>query len=142
MGTHPIFESDFDCLTAFRMFLMLIASLFWGVTNPFLKNGAAGLENVTHPKLIMHMALKIKWLFSNLHFLVPFCVNQLGSVVFYYVLTQHPISLAVPVVNASTLLITVVTGHILCGERLSLRQGMGLVLVAVGVILCTLSNNL
>merc|ERR1711908_138146 len=45
MGTHPIFESDFDCLTEFRRFVMRLSALllFTGTDAilPFLAAGAA-----------------------------------------------------------------------------------------------------
>merc|ERR1712241_1578035 len=35
MGTHPIFESDFDCLTDFAKNLKMSASLQWAIINKF-----------------------------------------------------------------------------------------------------------
>lgn len=123
------------------MIYIMVASLLWGLTNPFLKSGAAGLENISHEKLLINLFLKVKWLISNPQFLIPFSINQVGSVVYYYVLTIYPISIAVPVVNALTLLITVVTGHFLCDELLSIRQTAGLLTIATGIVLCSLSNQ-
>lgn len=32
------------------MLILCLVAILWGVTNPFLKNGAKGLENISHPK--------------------------------------------------------------------------------------------
>lgn len=32
------------------MIILCLVAILWGVTNPYLKNGAKGLENVSHPK--------------------------------------------------------------------------------------------
>ena len=89
------------------MILIILAAFFWGVTNPFLKNGAVGLEN---EKSVFG---KFRRLVLNWRFVVPFGVNQFGSLLYYYAMGQYPISVAVTVVNALTLIITTLTSYAL-----------------------------
>ncbi|CBY24558.1 unnamed protein product [Oikopleura dioica] len=82
------------------MWQLIVVSLFWGITNPFLKSGGSKLdENMG----IMQRTIS---LYSNLSFFIPFVVNQCGSLIYYYSLGLFPISLAIPLVNSCTLFLT------------------------------------
>ena len=98
----------------FRMILIVLAAVFWGVTNPFLKNGGVGMEEESS------VVGKFIRLLKNWKFLIPFGLNQFGSLLYYYSMGQYPISIAVTVVNALTLIITTITSYALGEAKLGM----------------------
>lgn len=79
-------------------------------------------------------------LLCNWRFLVPFAINQSGSVLFMFLLGSSELSLAVPVCNASTFVFTLLTS-LLLGEKIHgdpALLSLGVVLVIAGVTLMTL----
>ncbi len=64
---------------------VLIASgigLLWGITNPFLEQGAKALDSDNSPSQGSFLSRG----FFNLRVLVPLLLNQAGSLLFYYLL--------------------------------------------------------
>ena len=59
-------------------------------------------------------------LLKNWKFLIPFGLNQFGSLLYYYSMGQYPISIAVTVVNALTLIITTITSYALGEAKLGI----------------------
>ncbi|KAK2584413.1 hypothetical protein KPH14_006795 [Odynerus spinipes] len=116
------------------MYLVLVA-LLWGVTNPLIKRGAAGLENVKAPTKYGQVFKELSFLVTNMKYMVPFLVNQLGSVLYFVALQGADMSLAVPVSNALTFEVTAVTGWIL-GEKTADRNTyIGMILILIGTTL-------
>ncbi len=70
-------------------------------------------------------------------FAVPFCLNQGGSVLYYVLLGQERLSLAVPICNASSLVFTTLTATLVRGERLHnpWLAACGIALITLGVTL-------
>lgn len=89
---------------------------------------------------LIELFLKVKWLLANPSFFIPFLINQSGSVLNYYSLKIYDLSIAVPVVNALTLLVTILTGSILMREKMSKSQFLGLGFISIGVALCSVSE--
>uniref|UniRef100_A0A3B3BVL9 Transmembrane protein 234 n=1 Tax=Oryzias melastigma TaxID=30732 RepID=A0A3B3BVL9_ORYME len=144
---------------------LVVVSVLWGCTNPFLKRGTEGLEKVTQPNRVSQILAEIKFLFMNFkvcfininsfafkvnawlisfsvscQYLVPFLINQAGSVFYYYTLSTTDLSLAVPVTNSLTLLCTLLTGKLL-GEELGGKNAvLGMILTVTGVSLCIISS--
>ncbi|KAG7334489.1 hypothetical protein KOW79_002896 [Hemibagrus wyckioides] len=119
--------------------LLLVATL-WGATNPFLKKGTEGIEHIRKGDKISQFLAEAKFLFLNIKYLVPFLLNQSGSVVFYLTLATTDLSLAVPTVNSLSLVFTMFTGRLLgeeCGGKSAI---LGMVLITTGVTLCVLSS--
>ena len=112
------------------MILIILAAVFWGVTNPFLKQGAPGLSE---EKSIIGKLIK---LVTNWQFVVPFALNQFGSLLYYYSMGQYPISVAVTVVNALTLIVTTLTSYALGEACLARGELAGICLIVAGIILC------
>lgn len=73
---------------------------------------------------------------SRLSYVFPFLLNQLGSVLFVYTLGQTDLSLAVPLSNGLTFLVTTVVGRCLGEETTSRMTWVGALLVCAGVTLC------
>ncbi|XP_048469149.1 transmembrane protein 234 isoform X3 [Rhincodon typus] len=65
---------------------LLLVALLWGGTNPFLKKGTEGIEKVKSRNIVIQLFAEIKFLFLNYKYLVPFLLNQSGSVIYYYTL--------------------------------------------------------
>ncbi|XP_026166044.1 transmembrane protein 234 [Mastacembelus armatus] len=120
---------------------LLLVSVLWGCTNPLLKRGTEGIENVTRTSRVSQLLAEVKFLFLNLKYLVPFLLNQSGSLVFYYTLSTTELSLAVPVANSLTFLCTLITGKLL-GEEFGGKQAVaGMFLTMAGITLCVISST-
>ncbi|KAM8737545.1 transmembrane protein 234 isoform 2-T2 [Acanthopagrus schlegelii] len=119
---------------------LLLVSVLWGCTNPLLKRGTEGIEHVTETSRVSQILAELKFLFLNLKYLVPFLLNQSGSLVYYYTLSTTDLSLAVPVANSLTFLCTVLTGKAL-GEEFGGKQAVaGMFLTMAGITLCVISS--
>ncbi|XP_043583774.1 transmembrane protein 234 homolog [Bombus pyrosoma] len=118
------------------IFLILVAFL-WGVTNPFIKKGAKGLENVKSSSKFFKFFKELAFLITNLKYIIPFIINQCGSVLYFLTLNKVDISLAIPVTNSLTFVITAITGWILGEEKIHKNTYMGMILILVGTVLCS-----
>ncbi|NXV82856.1 TM234 protein, partial [Atlantisia rogersi] len=67
---------------------------------------------------------------------VPFLLNQGGSLLFYLTLASVDLSLAVPLCNSLALIVTLVTGKILGEDIGGKRAVVGMLLTILGVTLC------
>ncbi|XP_049917197.1 transmembrane protein 234 [Epinephelus moara] len=127
-------------VTVVELLSLLLVSVLWGCTNPFLKRGAEGIENVQHSNRVSQVLAEVKFLFLNLKYLVPFLLNQSGCLVYYYTLSTTELSLAVPVANSLTFLWTLLTGKFL-GEEFGGKQAVaGMFLTMAGITLCVISS--
>uniref|UniRef100_A0A4W3J0H3 Transmembrane protein 234 n=1 Tax=Callorhinchus milii TaxID=7868 RepID=A0A4W3J0H3_CALMI len=119
---------------------LLLVALLWGGTNPFLKKGTEGIEKVKTGNMVTQVLAEMKFLFLNYKYLMPFLLNQSGSVVYYFTLASTDLSLAVLLSNSLTFLCTLLTGKLL-GEDIGGKQAVaGMVLTTLGVTLCVASS--
>ncbi|XP_044142448.1 transmembrane protein 234 isoform X2 [Bufo gargarizans] len=126
--------------SAGHVFSLLFVSVLWGVTNPFLRRGAEGVERVKVEGRVRRLLYEAKFLISNYRYVVPFLLNQGGSVVFYLTLASADLSLVVPVCNSLALVFTVVTGKLL-GEDIGGKGAvLGLLLTTLGISICVGSS--
>lgn len=122
---------------------LILVALLWGTTNPCInratKNKSKSKEEDLAPK---PSAPGLSSLLLNWRFLVPFGLNQLGSVVYLHCLSQLSLSFAVPTVNALTMIITAAAAQYL-GERTrcNLKVAAGMMLMLAGICLCILSQH-
>ncbi|XP_019743766.1 transmembrane protein 234 isoform X2 [Hippocampus comes] len=126
-------------VTPVEVLSLLLVSVLWGCTNPFLKKGTEGIEHVSKSSKVAQFLAELKFLFLNLKYLIPFVLNQSGSLVYYYTLSTTDLSLAVPVSNSLTFLWTLLTGKLLC-EDFGGKPVAGMLLTMVGVTLCIVSS--
>ncbi|XP_068124978.1 transmembrane protein 234 [Hyperolius riggenbachi] len=119
---------------------LLLVSLMWGVTNPFLRSGAAGVESVREERKVWRLFSQARFLISNYRYIIPFLLNQCGSMVFYFTLASTELSLAVPICNSLALVFTVVTGWVL-GEDIGGKGAvLGLFITMMGITICVVSS--
>ncbi|CAI0543419.1 unnamed protein product [Linum tenue] len=127
---------------------MVAVGLIWGATNALIRRGAllydkrspgspAAAPNSTalHRKLISSLgsviSLLLFWQYS-----IPFLINLSASATFFALLSDAPISLAVPVTNATTFAATAVFAMLLGEET---RIGFALIgtgFIVIGIWLC------
>ncbi|XP_066431111.1 transmembrane protein 234 [Eleutherodactylus coqui] len=119
---------------------LLLVAILWGVTNPFLRRGAEGVERVKVEGRVWKLLYEAKFLLCNYRYVIPFLLNQSGSAVFYLTLASTDLSLAVPVCNSLALVFTMVTGKIL-GEDIGGKGAfLGLLLTTLGISICVGSS--
>ncbi|XP_015235459.1 transmembrane protein 234 [Cyprinodon tularosa] len=127
-------------VTVVEVLSLILVSLLWGCTNPFLKKGSEGIENVKETNRVSQLLAEIKFLLLNVKYLVPFLLNQSGSLVYFYTLSTTDLSFAVPVANSLTFLCTLLTGKLLGEEIGGKRAVLGLLLTMAGITLCVISS--
>ncbi|XP_026864071.2 transmembrane protein 234 isoform X1 [Electrophorus electricus] len=125
-----------------EMLCLFGVAALWGATNPFLKKGTEGIEHVGKGSKVSQFLAEVKFLFLNTKYLLPFLLNQSGSVMFYVTLSTTELSVAVPVVNSLSFLFTLLTGKLLGEDFGGERAVLGMVLTMVGVTMCVGSSVL
>ncbi|KAK9269060.1 hypothetical protein L1049_000828 [Liquidambar formosana] len=107
---------------------MIAVGLVWGATNAIMRRGAliwdqklkSSTPNRTHPSNLHQRLLATfkNWLNLLLvwQYSIPFLINLSASATFFAILSDSPISLAVPVTNATTFASTAVVAMLL-GEE-------------------------
>ncbi|RYH17979.1 hypothetical protein EON65_27835 [archaeon] len=131
------------------LFGYILVSILWGCSNPFIKHGQAlqnrsnsqDLDEDPQKKTNKGLFGSIKNMIQNKTVLIPFIVNQSGSLVFYVLLSSEPVSVASPVVNSLTFVVTAVTSYVLFNEvvRYPSMLIIGSVLILLGTSLCMLT---
>ncbi|KAJ1393533.1 putative transmembrane protein [Sesbania bispinosa] len=126
---------------------MIAVGLIWGATNAIMRRGALLWDEAlkSSPKPHPHSTLSQKFLFSLRNWFkllciwqysVPFLINLSASATFFAILSDAPLSLAVPVTNATTFAATALFG-ILLGEKTHLpRAFFGTALIVLGICFC------
>lgn len=81
-----------------EIFLASGIGLLWGITNPFLEQGAKNVSSQdNNEEKSEQRCFMIRWalffwkLFINCKFFIPFALNQIGSLLFYYALGNSSI---------------------------------------------------
>ncbi|MES1915330.1 MAG: hypothetical protein MHM6MM_007299 [Cercozoa sp. M6MM] len=133
-------------LTIEQFLRFLLTGLLWGATNPFINSANAKKDkkegkstskqrqkDAENRSKIAQIAAEIFAVFRNWRFLLPFGLNQLGSVSYTASLQSAPVSLALPVCNALALLFTALVSNLLGEKRLTARGWLGIALIVAGV---------
>jgi Putative transmembrane family 234 len=130
---------------------LVLVGAFWGCTNPLLRRGSidvasceseSGGSSATKKTSASRSTFSSLRRFRNVKVWLPYALNQLGSVLFYFSLSQSEMSLVVPISNGLALLFSIVTSYAL-GERVNrpLRAVLGVTLVMGGGTICLLSRK-
>lgn len=114
----------------------IVVAAMWGATNPFIKKGSSGIENVREDGKVWQFLMELKFLITNWKYIVPFLVNQCGSVLYYLTLASAELSVAVPITNSLTFLFTIISGWFLGDKIRHWETYVGMLLVLAGVALC------
>ncbi|KAL8489805.1 hypothetical protein ACS0TY_025621 [Phlomoides rotata] len=97
---------------------MVAVGIVWGATNALMRRGAIIWDEALKSTPQPNMPHLKKWLKLLLiwQYTLPFLINLSASATFFAILSDAPISLAVPVTNATTFAATALFGMIL-GEE-------------------------
>ncbi|XP_027557200.1 transmembrane protein 234 [Neopelma chrysocephalum] len=127
--------------TAGQAVSLVLVAVLWGGSSPFLRAGAAGMEDVRGRGRLGQLLAEIRFLGLNYKYMVPFLLNQGGSLLFYLTLASTDLSLAVPLCNSLALVVTLVTGRILGEDVGGKRAVAGMLLTVLGVSLCVAGSG-
>ena len=132
-----IMESLLDLLPRF-----LLVGALWGCTNPLLKKGTEATNKCQGDGSWCNYFSSMWATLTNAGFIVPFLLNQSGSLLYVYLLGSSDLSMAVPICNSLTFVFTAVTS-IFLGEHLqrALNVCIGVVSVLFGVAICIYSKS-
>lgn len=111
-----------------------------GISDPLIRKSSTGIEKVQGESLITTKLGELKFLITNLNFLVPFFLNQIGTLFFYITLANSNLSLVVPATNSLIILFTTLTDIYLGEVKFSLRTLLGLIFVTIGICICVSST--
>ncbi|ESQ41970.1 hypothetical protein EUTSA_v10014912mg [Eutrema salsugineum] len=129
---------------------MVAVGLVWGATNALIRRGALAWDKrssttESSPPLQIQSNLRRKILAALRDWInlllfwqhsVPFLINLSASATFFALLSHAPISIAVPVTNATTFAATAAFG-ILLGEETQIGPALlGTTFIVFGIWLC------
>ncbi|XP_021188545.2 transmembrane protein 234 homolog isoform X1 [Helicoverpa armigera] len=122
--------------------LLVLTGVLWGCTNPFIRQGTKGLRDVTATTLIGQVWAEVSFLLGNWKYVVPWLVNQAGSLSYLAAVQRAPLSVAVPTANSLAFVFTAVTGAgIGAEEPLDRKSILGIVLIMAGTALCCIDDT-
>ncbi|XP_032351692.1 transmembrane protein 234 isoform X1 [Camelus ferus] len=119
--------------------LVLVAAL-WGGTQPLLKRASSRLQQVHERTWARQLLQEMKTLFLNTEYLMPFFLNQCGSLLYYLTLASTDLTLAVPISNSLAIVFTLIVGKVLGEDIGGKRAFTGMVLTVAGISLCITSS--
>ncbi|XP_071964364.1 transmembrane protein 234-like isoform X4 [Antedon mediterranea] len=105
----------------YEIIWLTFVAVLWGGTNPFIKKGGAGIEKISERTAVRQFLAELKFLFLNWKYLVPFLLNQSGSILYYVTLATMDLSIAVPITNSLTFIFTLISGKLL-GENVGGKE--------------------
>ncbi|KAL0812153.1 hypothetical protein ABMA28_009530 [Loxostege sticticalis] len=121
--------------------LLVLTGALWGCTNPFIRQGTRGLREVKAKGWLGQAAAEVKFLWGNWRYVVPWLMNQTGSLAYLAAVQRAPLALAVPAANALAFAATAVVGAA-SGHEEPLDRGsiLGVALIVAGTALCCLDQ--
>ncbi|XP_043848056.1 transmembrane protein 234 isoform X2 [Dromiciops gliroides] len=127
-GRHRKWEPSFSgvvmAATLGQVCALVLVAVLWGGSNPLLKRATGDMEPVQEGNRLEQLLQEMKYLFFNYQYLVPLCLNQCGSLIYYLTLASTDLSLAVPISNSLALVVTLVVGKFL-GEDIGGKCSVG-----------------
>ncbi|XP_054275067.1 transmembrane protein 234 homolog [Macrosteles quadrilineatus] len=111
---------------------LFAVGLLWGVTNPLIKKGSTGINQVKANNAVLKFFKELQFLVTNWKYMIPFLINQCGSVLYYFALQSANLTFAVPITNSIAFVSTAVTGWCLGETTPNLRTVVGSILVVLG----------
>lgn len=128
-------------LDYFPLLLLSLVAIFWGITNALMKKCSEGIEKCERvsSSWIRNLWEELKFLIQNWPYLLTYGVNQCGSLIYYYALGYCDLSIAGPLTNTMTFVVTYFADGYFFGKDNNERNNyhrVGLVLICAGVLLC------
>ena len=126
---------------------MIFVGIFWGCTNPLLRHEALqsnssaeqfGTGSQQEGSRLLPSLKK----FSHVGVLLPYILNQAGSLLFYLTLGNSDISASVPICNGLALFFSVLTSFVI-GEKVDspVKTIVASSLIVFGVAMCVGSSG-
>lgn len=115
---------------------LLVVSLLWGMSTPFLRKGSEGIEKIRHKNFFKQWFAELWFLATRWKYALPFLVNQSGSAFYIMTLASTDLSLAIPLTNSLTFVFVTLVGRYLGEEGDNVISYIGMILVITGVTLC------
>ncbi|XP_055372575.1 transmembrane protein 234 homolog [Condylostylus longicornis] len=115
----------------YHILSLISVGLLWGATNPFLKKGSKGIENIKAKTKLQKFSQEIQFLLKNPSNSIPLLLNQSGSLIYVLTLQNANLTMAVPIANALSFVFTAFAGYFL-GEIHSKNTLFGSLLVIIG----------
>ncbi|CAH0686535.1 unnamed protein product, partial [Chilo suppressalis] len=97
--------------------LLVLTGALWGCTNPFIRQGTKGLRDVKAKTWLGQAWAEVSFLLGNWRYVLPWLVNQTGSVSYLAAVQRAPLSLAVPTANSLAFAFTAVVGAAVGAEE-------------------------
>lgn len=125
-----------------QMLSFVAVGFLWGVTNPLIKRGSSGIEATTKStnNKLYQALLELKFLVLRWQYILPFLLNQSGSLLYVYALQNSEISLAVPIAQSCTFLFTTLTALCLREQMPNKLSFFGIALISIGINICIYSK--
>eukprot|EP00922_Rhytidocystis_sp_ex-Travisia-forbesii_P037776 GHVS01056273.1.p1 GENE.GHVS01056273.1~~GHVS01056273.1.p1 ORF type:complete len:113 (-),score=14.71 GHVS01056273.1:59-397(-) len=106
------------------LFGFVLVGFLWGTTTPFMRRSLLSKDKQMSSASCSSpwsLWLRLAALATNWKFVVPYALNQCGSVLFYYLLTGYDMCLAVPAANTLSFLFTFLTEAAQRKTKLNIR---------------------
>lgn len=118
----------------------VIVGFLWGATNPLIKRGSTGIQNIQTDSKLKNFYFELKFLVTRWQYILPFLLNQFGSLLYVYLLQNSELSLAVPIANSCTFIFTALMAMCLNEQMPNKLSFIGMLLIAIGIIICVYSK--
>ncbi|CDW88830.1 UNKNOWN [Stylonychia lemnae] len=138
----------------FQIIGFLTVGLLWGTTNAFIEKGTREKNESSQQDKQQDLKLSesqeiiepsagsssvfsdLKKLFTNLRFVIPYALNQTGSILNNFVTATADLSIALPTVNCLAFIFTFITQRLLNGQSLiEYKFFAGCFLIMIGLYL-------
>lgn len=118
----------------------VVVGFLWGATNPLIKRGSIGIDAIEANNKIHKIFLEFKFMVTRWQYILPFLLNQCGSVLYIFALQKSELSIAVPIANSCSFLFTALMA-IALGEKVPSRNGfIGMTLITLGISICIVAK--
>lgn len=118
----------------------VVVGFLWGATNPLIKRGSIGFDAIEANNKIHKIFLEFKFMVTRWQYILPFLLNQCGSVLYIFALQKSELSIAVPIANSCSFLFTALMA-IALGEKVPSRNGfIGMTLITLGISICIVAK--
>lgn len=121
------------------MIFIILTAVIWGVTNPLLKRFTAGFDEASSDR--GGVMGEVRFLLSRPKYVITQLANYVGSACFFLSLRETDLVVASIAANSLTLVVaTFVSVALLRETSLSVRNVVGMLVVLVGISICTASR--